>query len=423
MASKLKKKLIKETSWGIATKAIVFPMFFLINIFLARTLGPDLWGAWSYFFSILTITFLFVMFGVKATIKFVAQHNYTEELPKVLKDALILRVGISSVFALGFFLLSTPLANLIGRPEFVSLFRWASPIVFLTGFVEHFKGVFTGLHRIKFNFFTSGSEFSLKLLFLVLFLTFVGISLKNIILAFGVALLFSLTVAMGLLYKNYSFSSPTSSASYLKDIFQYSLPLFVISAGFAIATEVDTLMLGWLANDLAVGDYAIAKQLVTKLPHISYALAMGTMPVFAQLNRDNLADRQKLFTRLLKINSLLFFPIVLGIWVLASWAIPLIYGAAYVGAVYPLQILSVYVLVFTFSVFFNQFLDYQGLAKRRAINLLFSLFLNIGLNYWLIPIYGATGAAVSTSISYFPYLLLNIWETRKVFKDLAASKA
>jgi len=417
--SNLKKKLIKETSWGIATKAIVFPMFFLINIFLARTLGPDLWGAWSLFFSILTIAFLFVMFGVKATIKFTAQHNYTEALPNVLKDAFILRIAISSVFAIGFFLLSTPLAQWMQRPEFDSLFKLASPIIFLTGFVEHFKGVFTGLHRIKFNFFTSASEFSLKLLLIVALLTFVGVSLNNVVLAFGLALTISMFVAGGLLYNNYrSLPANESPHSYVSEIFKYSLPLFIISAGFAIATEVDTLMLGWLANDLAVGDYAIAKQLVTKLPHLSYAIAMGTMPIFAQITKENLAERKKLFGRLLKLNSLLFVPIVAGIWLLSAWAIPFVYGTAYVGAVYPLQILSVYVLIFTYSVFFNQFLDYQGLAKKRAINLLLSLFINIGLNYYLIPIYSATGAAISTSIAYLPYLLLNIWETNKVFKDL-----
>ncbi len=173
-------------------------------------------------------------------------------------------------------------------------------------------------------------------------------------------------------------------------------------------------MLGLMTNDLEVGNYALGKQIVTRLPHISYAIAMGTMPIFAKIDSSNKAQRKKIFIRLLKTNALIFTPIILGIIFLSGFLVPLIYGEAYIDAILPLQILSLYVLIFTFAVFFNQLLDYQGLAKLRAINLIISMFLNIGLNYYLIPIYGAVGAAISTSIAYLPYFVLNFIEVRKV---------
>ncbi len=205
----------------------------------------------------------------------------------------------------------------------------------------------------------------------------------------------------------------------VKEIFNYSIPLFLISIGFAVATEIDSIMIGWLSTDVEVGLYAIPKQIVTKLPHISYAIAMGTMPVFAKMNRENHAELKALFSKLVGYNALFFLLVALAIILTAPYIIPLLFGIEYGGSILPLQILTGYLLVFTLSVFFNQFLDYQGYARNRAINLVLSLIVNFGLNLYLIPKYGAIGAAISTSVSYIPYLLLNILEVRKVMRKAA----
>ncbi len=412
--SKLKDKLIKETSWSFALKACTFPLFFILNIFLARTLGVDKMGEWSFFFSIFTTLLLLSNFGIKASMKFIAQHNHTDNLIQVLNDATKLRVICISIFSAILLIFSDQLAILINRVEFTNLFRWAALLLLVTGFVEYLKHVFTGLHRIKYTFIVNVSELTLKVVFVILLLTW-SLDLKNIIWAFTLAVTISVLAGFYLLYKNFYTKENTSTQKYFKEIFDYSIPLFLVSIGFSIATEVDTIMLGLLSTDAEVGVYAIAKQIVVKLPHFSYAVAMGTMPVFAKITMDNQLKLKRLFFRLLGVNALVFIPVVLGILFLGPYLIPLIYGAEYAAAVLPLQILTVYLLVFTFTVFFNQLLDYQGLAKIRAINIFISTTLNIVLNYYLIPKYGAVGAAISTSISYFPYLILNAWEARKLF--------
>jgi len=178
-------------------------------------------------------------------------------------------------------------------------------------------------------------------------------------------------------------------------------------------------MIGWLHSDYEVGIYAIPKQIVTKLPHISYAVAMGTMPLFAKINRENHGELKALFRKLVGYNGLFFLAVAIGIVLTAPFFVPLLFGVEYSGSILPLQILTGYLMVFTVSVFFNQFLDYQGYAKNRAINLVISLIVNFCLNLWLIPKYGAIGAAFSTSVSYIPYLLLNILEVRAVMKKAA----
>jgi O-antigen/teichoic acid export membrane protein len=104
----------------------------------------------------------------------------------------------------------------------------------------------------------------------------------------------------------------------------------------------------------------------------------------------------------------------LGILLFSGFLIPLIFGAKYAGAVFPLQILTIFLVSRSFLIFLNQFLDYQGLAKKRFFNSLISMVLNIILNMLLIPKYGAVGASIATSIAYTPYVILNWLEVQKV---------
>ena len=106
--------------------------------------------------------------------------------------------------------------------------------------------------------------------------------------------------------------------------------------------------------------------------------------------------------------------------VLAPWFVPLLFGEAYTASVLPLQILTAWIVMTSFNIFFNALLDYRGLARRRALNFLLTLAATVGLNLVLIPRYGALGAALSTSLAYAPYLVLNGLEARRVFTRLSS---
>ncbi len=194
------------------------------------------------------------------------------------------------------------------------------------------------------------------------------------------------------------------------------MPLFIITIGFLIATEIDTVMLGFLSTDTELGIYGVAKQVVIKLPHISVAIAMGSMPVFAKLNDDNRKELKIFFYKLLKTNTVIYLIITTGILLFSPFFVPMIFGNEYCASVLPLQILTVYSVVFSYSILLGNFLDYQGLANKRAVFLTISVIINIIINTILIPEYGAVGAAIATSISYFPYIIFNWIEVKRFLK-------
>jgi len=406
-------KIIKETVWSFLTQGISLALFLLLNIILARKLSVGSFGLWSFFLSIMTLVFTISYFGINTSSKkFIAQYNKTESLKNILISSIKLRFIISLTFTLIFLITYKPLVNILNKPELEILFLYGIPLIFLSGFVEYFKSVFIGLHRIKYNFFVNLSEYGLKLILVVLFLLFSN-SLINVVNSFTIALLITTILGFYFLYFNFYKDLKKPNKNFTKDILKYSYPLIWITIGFLALTEIDTIMIGILSTATEVGIYAIAKQIILKMPHISLILVMGAMPIFAKLNNENKEKLKKKLYNLLKINSLIFILIILGILFLSPFFIPLIFGRDYIKSILPLRILTIYLFCFATSVILSSFLDYTGKAKIRAINISITIILNIILNLILISKYGAAGAAIATSVSYLPYVLLNYSEVRR----------
>lgn len=408
-------KDIKETLWSLATKIITLALFLILNIVLARSLGVESFGLWSLFLSVITLIFTLSYFGINASAKrFVAQYSGTNDLKSVLSSSIKLRLILSLIFVVLLLISHRQIAALLGQPNLGILLLYGVPLLLFSGLTEYLKSVFMGLHRIKYNFIVNICEFGLKLILVILFLSFSN-SVIAVVNSFIVALFLTTIVGVYLLYFNFYKDLERTDKSFTRDILRYSYPLAFISLGFIALTEIDTIMIGYFSTSSEVGIYAVAKQIIIKLPHIALAIAMGTMPIFAKLNEGNKAELKKKFANILKANIAVYVPIVLALFLLSPTLIPLLFGTEYVEAVLPLRILSIYVFFMAMSVILSSFLDYVGKARVRAYNITATIVLNVILNIILIPEYGAAGAAVATSVSYLPYVALNWIEVRKAF--------
>lgn len=412
--AKIGDKDFKETAWSFATKGSTLILFVFLNLILARKLGVESFGLWSLFLSVITLIFTLSYFGVNSSArKFIAQYGGTNDLKNIFLSSVKLRFIFSLIFSILLLLSDKYIAKLLDNPDLEILFLYGVPLLFLSGFVQYFKDAFEGLHRIKYNFIVNTCEFGLKLVLVFLFLSFSS-SVISVVNSFTVALLVTTIVGFCILYLNFYKNLKNSNKDFTKEILNYSYPLLFISLGFIALTEIDTIMIGYFSTSSEVGIYSVAKQISIKLPHIALAIVMGTMPVFAKLNKkNNELLKDKLF-KILKINTGIYIPLVLSLLIFSPILIPLLFGNEYVDAVLPLQILSIYIFFVAISMVLGFFLDYVGRAKARAYNIIATIVLNIILNMILIPQYGAAGAALATLISYLPYVLLNWLEVRRV---------
>ena len=137
LTERLYEKETKETLWSFATKLVAAVLFIVLNAYLARVLGVELWGRWSFLLSVLTVIFLLSYLGLNnAARAFAARYNNTPELRSVLRSSLLLRIAISAVFTTAFVLSSDQIAALVRHPELAGILPAAAPLVFLMGFSE-----------------------------------------------------------------------------------------------------------------------------------------------------------------------------------------------------------------------------------------------------------------------------------------------
>ncbi|MFA6636821.1 MAG: flippase [Candidatus Omnitrophota bacterium] len=408
-------KFLKETVWSMMAKAVAFFLFFALNVFLARKLGVESFGFWSLFLSIITLIFILANFGVNASAgKFVAQYKGTDHLKSIFLSSVKLRLIFSAVFA-GILLLSRGyIAGLFDVPGLEKLLLYGVPLVFFAGFVEYFKSVFIGLHRLKYNFIINSCEFSMKLLLSVIFLSFF-VSVDSVVFAFTLALVFSAIVGFYLLKVDFYKGLKGSDRDFTGEILQYSFPLAVVGLGFIVLTEIDVVMLGYFSSPSEVGIYGVAKQTIVKLPHIALAITMGTMPVFAKLNKTNKDDLKRKLIKITGITAGVYLVIVVSLFLFSPVFISLMFGKQYLNAIMPLRILCLYLFFVAISIVLGSFLNYTGRSRVLACSMVLTIFSNVALNIFLIPRHGAIGASWATSISFLPYVFLTWIEAKKVF--------
>lgn len=411
----MKNKIKKEILWSFSSKATAFLLFFVINIFLARKLWTEKYWLWSVFFSVLTIFLTISYFWINSSVqKYAAEYNKKDELKTIIKNGFLLRVIFSFAFSIIFFLIYNFL-DLSQKKELNNLWIFWALFIFLYWILELFKSIFMWLHIIKYNFILNFIDYFFRLVLLFILFSY-SLSFENILSSTIISSSIAITVWLFIIYKLFN-RKIIFWKSFYKEIFFYSLPIFIISLWWLFLVEIDIIMLSIFSNINEVWFYSVAKQNIVLLPNIPMAIAMWVMPIFAQkITIDNKTQLRSLFSKLLKFNFFLFSIISIFILFFSPYFIYIFYGIEFSWSIIIFQISILYIFMSSFSVYLSSLLDYQWLAKKRAINMLYTIALNIVLNLVLIPIYWWVGAIISTTISFLPYFILNIIEVKKLLK-------
>ena len=178
--------------------------------------------------------------------------------------------------------------------------------------------------------------------------------------------------------------------------------LAVMSLSQTILGNADTTMLGLMIGDYEVGIYTTAHKVEQIISQVVSSLLWVFMPRLAYLFREgNYSDINSLLSKIFSVFLLIGLPCVAGAISIADNIILLIAGEAYIGSQPVLQILM---LSFLFSLvggsfFGNMVLLPSGKERTFMIICCIAAVINVSLNFVVIPLYGASGAALTTAFS------------------------
>lgn len=177
------------------------------------------------------------------------------------------------------------------------------------------------------------------------------------------------------------------------------LTFFTVVAAISVYTALDTVMLGFLSTDAQVGYYTAAAQVKQALAAVCSALAGVLLPRAANLLANGRRDEHRqVIRRCLRLVLAVSLPLCL---VLAALATPLITwygGVSFAGAGPALSVVSVAVIFISLSsIFCDAVMIPLGMERCCSWIYLGAAVVDFFGNLFLIPAYGALGAAYATA--------------------------
>lgn len=173
-----------------------------------------------------------------------------------------------------------------------------------------------------------------------------------------------------------------------------------LTLGFIVAavhSRIDTVLLLKLVGPEATGIYQAAYRFFMPVIQLASVLSLVFAPRFASF--PDLATSRIYLFKAVRL-SLLIGAAVLVMIPLAAWLVQLIFGAEYLGAILPVQILAIGFFGFIAGAPWVSFLLYFAAKAKTFFYLnLVQLVLIVGLNLWLTPRFQAVGAALAASLT------------------------
>ena len=196
-----------------------------------------------------------------------------------------------------------------------------------------------------------------------------------------------------------------------RSILAYSLPLMGVGFLYYVFTRMDILMLGHLRTSAEVGIYGVAARLAMIIPLPLEAFNVGFEPAVAEVGKTDRHRLRRLYCRATPwtLGAGAGLALVLLISAPAAFAL---FGTNF-GAGWPvLAILAAGQMVNLAVGPAGVLLSMTGHSRVVLYNCLGMVLLNLGLNFLLIPPYGAAGAAAATAGALAGINLLRLFEVR-----------
>lgn len=406
-----------STVWNIAGKGARFGY----TVLLARAVGASGSGLFFLSFGIIQLSSVVGKMGLRrATVKYASSaygRSHTQGIKKNYSDALKVVFLLSGLLAIGLTLLAKPISiGIFGEPDLeIVLFLMAPSVVFFS-IQELQAGVLRSIDRVGTGVFlhnitTNGS-------FLILLLSGFTQNLSHIVMAYVLSLL--LTVSLGTYFtREYIDVSRLLSSSWpSRPLLRTGVLLAPVAlSGFAMHW-IDTFALGVLKDSSSVGIYEVAYQFSNLVLILQAATNSAMTPKFSELYSSQDSDNRlsEAFNNARLIASIGTVPLVIPLLAVPSILGP-IYGEAFVGAAFALQILALSQFLRVVIGPVGNFLAMTGQEAYLQVTVIVTVVLNLVLNVALVPRFGVEGAAAATGIAFVSQNILQLKRVHNIMGD------
>lgn len=411
------REILRGASFALFLKVLGAALAFFFNILLARRYGAD--GAGIYFLSLTVITIASVISRLgldNILLRHVAQNNRTKRQGTVLglyKHGIIL-VGISSLCMMLIVVFSAPILaeNIFFKPELTSAIQIMSISILPFSILILTSESLKGLKRIVYSqIVQSASIPAIALLVLLLIGNLFGI--------LGAIISYIVATIIASLLGYYFWKQCTLNIEYSESgiksrmLIHAGMPLLLIALMNLIMEGAANIFLGIWGTNTDIGYFSIASRTALATSLMLLAVNSISAPKFAELHNEGELDLLEKAAKHSAVLSIVFSsPFLLLFIIFPEWVM-LLFGSEFIPASTALVILSIgqFVNVATGSV--GYLLIMTGHERIVRNNVIFTAFLNLGLNLILVPKFLVLGAAISVCASMIIKNLISVYLVKK----------
>jgi stage V sporulation protein B len=397
---------------------------YVYRIIIARYFGPEIYGLFTLAITILSLFVFFFALGLGDGIsRYIPLYRGKKEVAKIQHVVRItawisLFSGIIAALAL-FFLSNFIAVNLFhnqGLVIYLQIFSFLIPIMI---FAQFFLNILRAYEHIKwFSFIFNILQNLVKVVFIIL-LILMGVGSNSVV--FSHFLGISSMLIVGYLICRYkvpqvfekSMLSSGKKKSITKEIIHYSLPFMPFSIMSILLYWIDSFSIGFFKDAAAVGLYNAAVPIAMLLSFVPELFTQLFFPLInKEFSRKNFRLIGELSRQVGKWILLLNLPIFILMIIFPGTLINVLFGQEYLVAIDALRLLAIGAFISSIFVVSNNLVSMAGKSKLFFANIVAASILNIVLNYFLVPIYGITGAAFATMIASILLSLLFFIEAK-----------
>ena len=385
---------------------IVFPL--ITFPYISRVLSPEGVGITNFFFaignySVLIATLGMGTYGIRQISK---SRNDKEELSKTMQELIIINL-IMSLFVLSILIILT---------FFIEKFNNELGLVIITcltvlSSVFSLGWLYSGLEQ--YDYITKRSLF-FKIISLILI--FILVKDREDYIVYSSITLFStlgsniMNVYHSRKYVSFKLKKKLKFKKHIKPI----LYLFSSLLAVNVYTNLDTVMLGFVNGDEAVGLYSVASKIKWLLLML---ITSGSAVLLPRLSLYVSNKERDKFNKILKDTTSLILmisvPMAIYFIFMAKDSIKLLGGESFLEATFTMQILMPILIISGFSnIMGNQILLPLNKEKYFMYAVTVGAIINLILNVFLIPTYGISGAAIATLVAEFGQMSIQ-WKFSK----------
>lgn len=392
------RRIFSNTSWQIVDNVINLLAGLIVGAMVARYLGPTSYGLYNYALAYIAIFSPIVGLGLRD----IVIRNIVQS-PKgkysLLGTTFILQF-VASLIIVGVLISIASFIN----PE-STVFRYLigiiSGILVFQTVSDTFDYWFQSQIQSKFTVWAKNIA-----LVLIAIVKIILILKEAPLVAFAWAMLIQMIVFSVILAILYAWRGELLfkwrfKFQITKDLLKDSWPLIISNFAIILYMKFGQIMLGNLSNIETLGVYSAAIRLSELWYFIPMALASSFFPSIVR-SREGMSkkDYRKRMQSFYDLMVGIAYIIAVGLTLIAPILVITLFGKDYVDAI-PILRIHIWAFIFvTIGIARSRWLIAENMTKFAMVSAVLGAVSNIGLNYWLIPLYGGLGAAWATIISY-----------------------